>query len=145
MTRKRTHHEPGQRQLRVGERIRHLLAEMVMRGDLHDPRLAELSLTVSEVRMSRDLRNARVFISELGAELRPQTRAALDRAAPWLAGRLAREANLKYAPQLHFEADERFERAARIDRLIDEGLAAHDGHELVNDGVSRSGAGRADD
>ncbi|MCB1884014.1 MAG: 30S ribosome-binding factor RbfA [Geminicoccaceae bacterium] len=114
---------PSQRQLKVGEQLRHLLAAAFLRGETHDPLLDGVSLTVSEVRMSRDLRHAVVYVSELGHEaLRPEVGAALGRAAGRLGGRAAREMNLKYAPRLRFEPDDRFGEAERVERLLDEGL-----------------------
>jgi ribosome-binding factor A len=114
---------PSQRQLRVAELIRHLLAEALMRGQVHDPQLRDASVTVGEVRVSRDLREAHVFVTELGRGLRPETQAALERAGPWLAGRLARQMSLKYAPRLRFVADAMFDEAARMERLLDEEMA----------------------
>lgn len=115
--------EPGtesQRQLRVGEQIRHCLADLLMRGQVREPELSEVSLTVSEVRMSRDLRRATVFLTELGGGLRPSTRAALERATPYLRGELTRRSRLKYAPDLVFTPDSSFDQATRIDALIEE-------------------------
>lgn len=91
-----------------------------MRNQTHEPELAEASVTVSEVRMSRDLRRATVFLTELGGDLRPATRAALERAAPYLRGEVTRRSRLKYAPDLVFVADTSFEQAKRIDALISE-------------------------
>ena len=107
-----------QRQLRVGEQVRHVLAELLMRGDVHDPVLANASLTVTEVRMSRDLRRATVFLTEFGGGLRAETQAALERTAPFLRGEIARRMHLKYAPDLLFRLDSSFEEAARVDRLL---------------------------
>lgn len=114
---------PSQRQLRVAEQIRHLLAEALLRGAVHDPRLSGVSLTVGEVRTTRDLRNAVVFTSELGGPLRPETLAALEHAAPWLSGQVARGMHLKFAPRLRFVADDLYDEAARMDRLLSEALA----------------------
>jgi ribosome-binding factor A len=111
-------HVPSQRQLRVAEQMRHLLAEQLLRGDLRDPRLAGRSLTVAEVRVSRDLKSATVFTTELGGELSREVADALQQASPYLGGWLARQMHLKYAPRLHFVADETFAHAARIDRLL---------------------------
>lgn len=113
---------PSQRQLRVGEQMRHLLAGWLLRGEIHDPRLDGVSITVSEVRVTRDLREATVFASELGGRLRAEVASALRAAAPRLAGRLAREMHLKYAPRLRFVADTSYEEADRIERLIRAGL-----------------------
>lgn len=107
-----------QRQLRVGEQLRHVLSALLIGGDVHDPTLAEASLTISEVRMSRDLRRATVYLTELGGGLRAETRASLERAVPFLRGEIARRMHLKYAPDLLFRLDPSFEEAARIDRLL---------------------------
>jgi len=113
---------PSQRQLRVAEQIRHLLAEDLTQGTLHDPRLEGVSVTVAEVRVSRDLKHAVVFTTELGRTLGPATVAALADAAPVLAGRLARRMHLKFAPRLRFVADATFAEAHRIELLIDEDM-----------------------
>lgn len=118
----RRHRQDGgesQRQLRVGEALRHALVDLLQRGLVHDPVVAEANLTVTEVRMSRDLRTATVFVSELGRDvLRPELAAALARARPYLRGELTRRVNLKYAPELRFAQDESFAEAARIDALL---------------------------
>jgi ribosome-binding factor A len=108
----------SQRQLRVGEALRHVLAELLMRGVVHDPLLAEANLTVSEVRMSRDLRHAVAYVTELGGDLRGDLLEALTRAAPYLRGEAARRVHLKYAPTLSFQVDPSFAEAARIDALL---------------------------
>ena len=110
----------NQRQLRVGERLRHVLAELFARGAVHDPVLAETTLTISEVRITRDLRQATVYVIELGGDLRPEVQKALVRATPYLRGEVARQSNLKYAPNLTFRVDETFAESSRIDRLLDE-------------------------
>ena len=109
---------PSQRQLRVAEQMRHLLAEYLLRGDLHDPRLVGRSLTVAEVRVSRDLKTAMVYATELGGELGAETMAALQHASAHLAGWLTRQMHLKYAPKLRFVPDETFAYAARIGALL---------------------------
>lgn len=136
---------PSQRQLRVAEQIRHLLAEALMRGEVRDPRLADVSVTVSEVRVSRDLRQATVFATELGGRLGPETKAALERAAPFLAGKVARGIHLKYAPRLHFVADELFDEAARMDRLLGEAMAgvAPDDRAPAEEGTTTAAGGTA--
>lgn len=115
---------PSQRQLRVGEQMRHLLAEHLLRGELHDPRLAGRSITVSEVRVSPDLKAGMVYAAELGSRLSEEAMAALQHAAPHLGGWLARQMHLKYAPRLRFVPDETFEHAARIGQLLHEGQRA---------------------
>ncbi len=126
---------PTPRQLRVAEQMRHLLATYLLRGEVHDPRLDGRSLTVAEVRVSPDLRHATVYVSELGRPLGEDTRRALAAAAGRLAGRLARDMHLKYAPRLRFVADQQFEVADRIERLLRDarahgvpGPAAEDGN-----------------
>ena len=103
--------------------MRHQLAEWLLRGEVHDPTLEGVSVTVSEVRTSRDLKHATAFVAVLGADGVPApVLAALDRSAPRLGGRLARALHLKYAPKLRFEVDDRYEEAARIEELL---KAAH--------------------
>jgi ribosome-binding factor A len=109
---------PSQRQLRVGEGLRHVLAELLLRGEVHDPLLSETQLTVAEVRVTPDLRQAMVYVTELGGELRAEVRQALERAAPFLRGEAARRMHLKYAPELSFQADRSFSEAARIEALL---------------------------
>jgi ribosome-binding factor A len=115
---------PSQRQLRVGEQLRHVLAELLMRGGLREPALADAQLTVSEVRVSADLRHAVAFVTELGGELGPERLQALERAAPQLRGEVARRMRLKYAPDLVFRADHSFAEAARIEALLAKERAA---------------------
>jgi len=115
---------PSQRQLRVGEELRHLLAELLMRGGLREPALADAQLTVSEVRVSADLRHAVVFVTELGGELSPERLQALERSAPQLRGEVTRRMRLKYAPDLTFRPDRSFAEAARIEALLAEERAA---------------------
>jgi ribosome-binding factor A len=115
---------PSQRQLRVGEEIRHVLAELLTRGGLREPALADARLTVSEVRVSADLRHAVVFVTELGGELPPERLEALERVAPQLRGVVTRRMRLKYAPNLTFRADRSFAEAARIESLLAKERAA---------------------
>ena len=126
MGRRATHPggRPSQRQLRVGEAMRHVLAELLMRGGVREPGLADAVLTVSEVRISPDLRHAVVFVTELGSEMGAGRLEALRRAAPVLRGEVARRLELKYAPDLAFRADRSFAEAARIDALLAQERAA---------------------
>jgi ribosome-binding factor A len=122
--------QPSQRQLRVAEQMRHLLAEHLVRGDLRDPRLSGRHLTVGEVRVSRDLKSATVFTTELGGELTREAEAALQQASSYLGGWLARQMHLKYAPRLRFVPDDSFAHAARIGRLLHEAKRpAHAGED----------------
>jgi ribosome-binding factor A len=111
---------PSQRQLRVGEEIRHLLAQVLTRGDLRDPDLFDVTITVTEVRMSPDLRHATAFVTPLGGAGMERTVAALRRAAPFLQRQIGRELRLRFTPTLAFEADRTFDEATKIDRLLRE-------------------------
>ena len=124
MGRRSTNAGPSQRQLRVGEELRHVLVELLRRGGSREPALADAQLTVSEVRISADLRHAVVFVTELGGELRPERLQALQRIAPQLRGEVTRRMRLKYAPDLTVRADRSFAEAARIEALLAEERAA---------------------
>jgi ribosome-binding factor A len=122
MARHKHHHEstsgPSQRALRVGELVRHALAEMLSRGDVHDPVLAGHLITVPEVRMSPDLRLATIYVMPLGGKDESEVIAALDRNKRYLRGEIAQRVNLKFAPEIRFRIDERFDEAERIDKLL---------------------------
>jgi len=111
---------PGgsQRQLRVGELVRHAIAELLTRGDVHDPVIEGHLITVPEVRMSPDLRLATVYIMPLAGRDADEVVAALDRNKKFMRGEVAHAINLKFAPDLRFRIDDRFEEAERIDRLL---------------------------
>jgi ribosome-binding factor A len=109
---------PSVRQLRVGEEIRHGLAEILGRGELHDPALRGVSITVSEVRMSPDLRNATVFVMPLGGGEERAAIEALTRAAAFLRNRVGKELRLRFLPNLSFHCDQTFEAATRIDEIL---------------------------
>jgi ribosome-binding factor A len=113
-----SHAGPSQRALRVGEQIRHALAEMLTRGDVHDPVLEGHLITVPEVRMSPDLRLATIYVMPLGGKDVNEVIEALDRNKRYLRGEIAHRVNLKFAPDVRFRADERFDEAERIDRLL---------------------------
>jgi ribosome-binding factor A len=118
----RAHHRdtkgPSQRQLRVGEVVRHTLSELFIRGDVHDPVIQSHLITVPEVRMSADLRLATIFIMPLGGRDIEVVLAALDRNKRFLRGEIARGVNLKFAPEIQFRADDRFDEAERIEKLL---------------------------
>ena len=109
---------PSQRVLRVGELIRHTLADMLSRGEVHDPIIEGHMITVPEVRMSPDLRVATVYVMPLGGRDTTEVVAALDRNKRFLRGEIARRVNLKFAPDIRFRADERFDEAERIEKLL---------------------------
>jgi ribosome-binding factor A len=108
----------SQRQLRVGELIRHELAEMMSRGDIHDPVIEAHMITVPEVRMSPDLRLATIYVMPLGGRDTKDVIAALDRNKRYVRGEIARRVNLKFAPEIRFRADEQFDEAERIEKLL---------------------------
>ncbi len=110
---------PSQRQLRVGELIRHALSEMLARGDIYDDVIAEHVITISEVRMSPDLKLATIFVMPLGGEDIEPVLTALENNKRFIRGAVARAVNLKFAPDIRFRKDESFDSGYRIDRLLD--------------------------
>jgi ribosome-binding factor A len=108
----------SQRQLRVGEALRHALVRILERAHFRDPDLLDVSVTVSEVRVSPDLRNATAFVLPLGGTNKETVIAALRRAAPYLRSQLAQEVDLRMAPNLSIEADTSFDYATHIDSLL---------------------------
>jgi len=111
---------PTQRQLRAGELTRHALVEVLREEDISDSALEGVSVTVTEVRMSPDLRHATVFVEPLGGGQADEVVAALNRHAKFLRGRLGRHIDMKFTPDLRFLHDESFNEAARMDRLFDD-------------------------
>ncbi len=109
---------PSQRQLRVGELIRHKLAEMLARGDIHDDVLASHVITVPEVRLSPDLKLATAYVIPLGGADIEAVIEALTRHKRFIRGEIAHTVNLKFAPDIRFLRDETFEEASRIDALL---------------------------
>jgi ribosome-binding factor A len=120
MTRQKKNKAPTQRQLRVGEIVRHAIAELIERGELHDPDLDGVPVTVTQVAMSPDLRNGLAYVMPLGGGDAGRIVAALNRAAPYLQGRVARAVRLKFAPRLRFAEDRTFDYADKITRLLRE-------------------------
>ena len=118
--------ERSVRQLRVGEELRHILAEILARGDLRDPDLAGRSITVSEVRVSPDMRNATAFVLPLGGGDEDEVVAALERAATFLRNEVGRKLHLKYLPNLSFLRDTSFDTARDIDKLLADPAVARD-------------------
>ena len=109
---------PTQRALRAGELVRHALAEIFARGEVHDPALEGNLVTVPEVRMSPDLRMATIYVMPLGGKNTADVLEALDRNKKFLRGEIAHRVNLKFAPDIRFMLDERFDEAERIDKLL---------------------------
>jgi len=109
---------PTQRQLRIGELIRHKLAEMLVRGDIHDDVIASHVITVPEVRLSPDLKLATAYVVTLGDTDTAAVIEALMRNRRYIRAELAQAVNLKFAPDIRFRRDETFEEASRIDQLL---------------------------
>jgi ribosome-binding factor A len=117
---------PSQRQLRVGEVIRHALAEMLIRGDIHDDVLAAQVVTIPEVRMSPDLKLASIYVSTLGGEDVQPVLVALERHRRFIRSEVAHAVNLKFAPDVRFLADETLDEARRIDEILRSPKVAQD-------------------
>jgi ribosome-binding factor A len=136
----------SQRQLRVGEALRHAFVRILERAHFRDPDLRDVSVTVSEVRVSPDLHNATAFVLPLGGTNKETVIAALRRAAPYLRSQLAHEVELRTVPVLSIEADTSFDYATHIDSLLRRDEVARDldpGSEEPDDGESGpSGHGR---
>lgn len=132
---------PSQRQLRVGELIRRVLADALMRGDLHEPELSGVSITVGEVQTTPDLRNATVFVMPLGGQDRDRVIAALGRAKGELKRAMMREVRLKYAPELRFVIDPSFDRIDKTRTLFsDERVRRDVERDETEDGGGGDGA-----
>lgn len=116
----RSQQGPSQRQLRAGELIRHALVDILREGEIIDVALADVSVTVSEVRLSPDLKHAVCFVEPLGGVHASEVVAGLNRAAKFLRGRLGRQIEMKFTPDLKFVHDETFTAAARMDKLFDD-------------------------
>jgi ribosome-binding factor A len=110
--------EPSQRQLRVGEQLRHALALILQRGELRDPALHGATVTVTEVRVTPDLRNATAYVMPLAGREAEAVLEALGRSAGYLRGQLAREVPLRFTPALAFALDTSFDHASRINELL---------------------------
>ena len=109
---------PSQRQLRAGELIRHALTDILSREEFADPDLHGKSITITEVRASPDLKHATAFAAPLGGTDMGKTIEALNRAASFLRGRLSKEIDMRYTPQVRFIADDSYDEARRIDELL---------------------------
>lgn len=109
---------PSQRQLRVGELIRRALADIFARGNLHDPELARVSITVGEVRASSDLRSAKVYVLPLGGLNADETVEALNRSKPEIRRLVSKSVNLKFSPDLRFLPDRLYDQMDETSRLL---------------------------
>jgi len=117
---------PSQRALRAGELVRHALAEILSRGEVHDPVLEGHLITVPEVRMTADLRLATIYVMPMGGRDTEAVVAAFERHKKFLRAEIAHRINLKFAPDLRFRVDERFAEAERIDKLLRSPQVARD-------------------
>src|SRR5437588_1236157 len=108
-------HMPSQRQLRVGELIRHALADILQRGEVHDPALEGMVVTVPEVRVAPDLKLATIFLMPLGGRGADTVVATFERNKRFLRGEIAHRINLRYAPDLRFALDTSFGEGDKID------------------------------
>ena len=129
--RRHSHHQghgqgPSQRQLRAGELIRHALVDILREEDFSDAALLGVSVTVTEVRMSPDLKHATVFAERLGGGHAGEVIEALNRHARFLRGRLGHVIDMKFTPDLKFIHDESFDEAAKMDRLFQDPRVAQD-------------------
>jgi ribosome-binding factor A len=127
MARKKKSSAPtGQRQLRVGEEMRHALSEILRDSHLADPDLRGKIITVTEVRLSPDLRNATAFVLPLGGTDTAKVVEAMNRAAGYFRGELGRVVKMQFTPTIRFRADETFEEASRIEKLLHDPVVARD-------------------
>lgn len=127
---------PSQRQLRVGEELRHVLARVFERGELRDPAIQGVSITITEVRVSPDLKNATIYMVPLGGDvdLVDQVSIGLNRAASYIRRVLAGKVHLQHIPRLKFMADTTFDQAGHINELLRDPLVARD-LELKDEGI----------
>ena len=131
----------GQRQRRVGEEVRHALAQMLRGGGCRDPALHDASITVSEVRISPDLRNATAYVMPLGGANAAEVIAGLKRSTPFLRAHLARDLPLRHAPNLAFALDEPFDQAHRISTLLGRPEVERDLHPHTDGDKNEDDAG----
>ena len=118
MSKENKQNGPTQRSLRMGELVRHAMADIFARGDIDDDALRGTVITVPEVRMSSDLKLANVYIMPLGGQHADEIVAALNRHRKYVRGRVSPALNVKFAPEVRFFVDETFEEAGRIDALL---------------------------
>lgn len=134
---------PGQRPLRVGEEIRHALARIFARGELRDPELADVTVTVTEVRVAPDLKSAIAFVMPLGGVREAEVITALRRSAPYLRRAVGRDVKLRYAPSLSFALDTAYVHASHIEAVLHRPEVERDLGAVVPDpdGTSEDGDG----
>jgi ribosome-binding factor A len=125
---------PSQRQLRVGEMLRHALSQILMRGDIRDDDLVGISITITQVKPSGDMRHATVFCEPLGGRNAKQVVAALNRHRAFIRGEMGHMIELKFTPDLRFVEDESFAEAEKIENLLKSERVARDLSVKVEDG-----------
>lgn len=121
-----TKEQQSVRVLKVGERVRHILSELLARGEAHDDILRATSVSVTEVRMTPDLRNAKVYVKPLLGEDEAVVIKALRTNTAFFQREVAKRLGLKFAPKLQFKSDESFDEASRIDQLLNDPKVARD-------------------
>mgnify|MGYP003643978374 CR=1 FL=1 len=109
---------PSLRLLRVAENVRHAISAILARGDVQDPDLGHVSVTVSEVRLSSDMRHATIFVMPLGGDKTGKIIEALNRKAGFIRGAMGKMVHMKFMPQLKFKQDESFDEASHIEALL---------------------------
>lgn len=129
---------PSLRLLRVGENVRHAISAILTRGDVQDPDLEGASITVSEVRVSPDLRNATVFVMPLGGDDQGTIIKALNRNSAYIRGEMSKAVHMKYMPRLKFKLDDSFDEASHIDALLKDPKVQRD--LAVDEETSEEGA-----
>jgi len=130
---------PSQRQLRVGETLRHALSQILTRGDIRDPDLEGVSVTVTQVKPSGDMRHATVFVEPLGGKNAARTVVALNRHKAFLRGEMGRLIALKFTPELRFLEDDSFAEAERIETLLKSDRVQRDLAASAEDASDRDG------
>ena len=141
---------PSQRQFRVGEELRHAIARILDHAHFRDPDLAGVSVTVTEVRISPDLRNATAYVTPLGGRDMEKVVAALNRASGYFRREIAREVALRMVPEVGFEPDTSFDYSSRIDAIlaapkVARDLASRDDNEDDAPGDANADADRRGD
>ena len=131
----------SQRRRRVAEELRHALSRILRDGECRDPLLHDANITVTEVSLSQDLRNATVYVMPLGGVKAVEIVAALRRGAPFLRGLVARAVALRHAPDLLFALDDTFDQADRITALLARPEVERDLHPRADDGPAGDDAG----
>lgn len=132
------------RRYRVGETVRHALAEAIARGEVRDPEIRDVPVTVTEVRLSPDLREATAYVLPLGGDNVAAVLEGLRRSAPGLRAQVARTVKLRFAPALSFELDRTFDYAAHVDSLLQQPRVAADlGDSEAGHGESGAGDGES--